>query len=342
MSISKTSIKKIFKDNKLTPTKTYVIAEIGINHQGSVDVCAEMIKKFSQVGADAVKLQTVDAKRSYAPDTESYKLFSQAELSQSETANMFELAKKLGLEVFTTSGDLQTLQWVDKLDPAAHKISSGLLSCAPIVRETLRLGKPVLMSTGLSDKFQINQTVGFAKEMGYEIGLFQCTSEYPCPEDQINLAAIKELERQYMLPVGFSDHSLGLHVAPLAVAAGAKMIEKHVTLDKSLKSFDHSISLTPEEFGEMIRDIRYAELVMGRAEKVLEKTLKNKAKRIERRIAAAYNFDSGHILSLEDLLFMRFSNSVDAIHSNKVEEVIGKEVKTKFVFGQPIKWRDLL
>lgn len=321
--------------------KTYLIAELGINHEGSVERCAEMIRASAAAGANAIKLQTVDAARSYAPDTESYKIFNKAALTEDETANMFQLARDCGVEAFTTSGDLQTLKWVDRLNPAAHKISSGLLSCKPIVEEACKLGKPLLMSTGMSGTATIDQSVEIARQSGCKTALFQCTSLYPCPAEKLNLSAINALSKRYRLPTGFSDHSLGLTMAPLAVAAGARLIEKHITFDKYRSGFDHSISLEINEFAEMVTLVRQAETAMGQACKTVDDVIVEQAQRFERRLAAAHDLPAGHVLTIDDLLFMRFSKNVDAIYSHEASFVVNKQINKPISAGQSIKWQNL-
>ena len=321
--------------------KTYVIAEIGINHEGSVERCAEMIRASALAGADAIKLQTVDAARSYAPDTESFKIFNKSALTEDETANMFQLACDCGVEAFTTSGDLQTLKWVDRLNPVAHKISSGLLSCTPIVEEACKLGKPLLMSTGMSGTATIDQSVEIARQSGCETALFQCTSLYPCPTEKLDLSAINGLSKRYRLPTGFSDHSLGVNMAPLAVAAGARLIEKHITFDKNRSGFDHSISLEADEFAEMVTLVRQAETAMGQACKTVDDVIVEQAQRFERRLAAAHDLPAGHVLTIDDLLFMRFSKNVDAIYSHEASFVVNKQINKSISAGQSIKWQNL-
>ena len=320
-------------DTRQRPS-TYIIAEIGINHEGSADRCAEMIKAFAKAGADAIKLQTVDADRSYAPDTESYKLFSSASLSVEETANMFTLARQYGIEPLTTSGDLHTLEWVDKLNPVAHKISSGLLSCLPIVEATCRMKKPVLMSTGMSDSVAIEQAVAIAEKQVCPVAIFQCTSEYPCSPDKVNLAAIKAMEEKFCLPIGFSDHSLGTDMSFLSVAAGARLIEKHV-------SFDHSISLETDEFAEMVRKIRLAELALGSRQKTVDQNMKQQSQKFQRRLAAAHDLEKGHVLTLDDLLFMRFTNQNSAVSATETNDVLGKKVIHSIRNKQPLRWQDI-
>lgn len=340
--ISNITIDSVFSSDMRAPLRTYIIAEIGINHEGKVDLCAKMIRDFAAAGADAVKLQTVDASRSYAPDTESYDIFSRSALSAAETASMFALARECSVEIFTTSGDIKTLEWVDRLNPSAHKISSGLLSCLPMVEVTCRLEKPVLISTGMSDDLVIDKTVGLAKLSGCKVALFQCTSEYPCPTEKLNLAAIRALEKRHSLPVGFSDHSLGITSAPLAVAAGARMLEKHVTFEKGRRGFDHPISLNADEFTLMVEAVRFAEEAMGHSHKKKNETLKSHAFRFERRLATARDFDAGHMLVLSDLLFLRFLPEIDAIPAHETEKVLGRKLKMKLSAGQGINWQMLL
>ena len=129
----------------------FVIAEIGINHEGNVKRCAQMIKAAADAGVDAVKLQTIDADANYVKGSESYKVFKGAELSVDETKEMFELAKSFGLEIFTTVGDFETLEWVNELNPCAWKISSGLITHLPLIERMAKLGKPALLSTGISE-----------------------------------------------------------------------------------------------------------------------------------------------------------------------------------------------
>ena len=275
------------------------------------------------------------------PDTESYKVFSEAALTEAETANMFQLARNCGVDVFTTSGDLQTLKWVDRLNPAAHKISSGLLSCTPIVKEACKFGRPVLMSTGMSSTAMIDQSVEIVRQSGCQTALFQCTSLYPCPIEKLDLSAIDGLNKRYRVPTGFSDHSLGVHMAPLAVAAGARLIEKHITFDKNRSGFDHSISLEKDEFAEMVTLVRQAETAMGQADKTVDDVIVEQAQQFERRLAAAHDLPAGHVITIDDLLFLRFSQNSDAIYSHEASSVVNRQINKSISAGQPIEWQNL-
>lgn len=336
----KVTLDSIFSCKKEEPKQVYIIAEIGINHEGNAEQCANMIKAFSKAGADAIKLQTVDVENSYASDTESFNLFSSASLSAAETENMFILARECGIEPFTTSGDLQTLEWIDKLNPVAHKISSGLVSCLPIVEATCKKKRPVLMSTGMSDNASIEPAVAKATEQKCQFALFQCTSIYPCPPEKLNLANIQNLKQKYNVPVGFSDHSIGTAMPFLSVAAGAKLIEKHVSFDRNRPSFDHGISLEANEFAEMVKKVRLAETALGLPLRGIDQETNSQSQNFQRRLAAATDLEAGHTLTIEDLLFMRFTEQNSAVLASETDGVIGKRTARAIKRKQPLSWQD--
>lgn len=197
------------------------------------------------------------------------------------------------------------------------------------------------MSTGMSDTSSIVPAIAIAKEQGCSAAIFQCTSEYPCPPAKLNLAAIQSLEAKFNLPVGFSDHSIGTDMAFLSVAAGARLIEKHVSFDKTRPSFDHSISLEVKQFGEMVKRIRLAETALGTGRKILERDIIRQAKKFQRRLAAAKDLPAGHILALNDLLFMRFKSETPFIGAEQTRNIIGKATIKPLLQHQGISWSDI-
>ena len=223
----------------------YVIAEIGINHEGDVEVCAEMIDSAAEIGVDAVKLQTIDAGSNYEVSTDSYKIFKSSELTRKETADMFNLAHSNGLDIFTTAGDTTTIEWVDQLNPSCWKISSGLLNHIPIIRHLASLQRPLLMSTGLANIDDIDLAIETIKSTGNDnISIFQCTSLYPAPINSLNLSTIRWLKKRYGYDVGFSDHSASTEACIVATALGAEILEFHVVFDKEMFGPDAKSSLT--------------------------------------------------------------------------------------------------
>ena len=309
-----TKLKKLFSNKGYETFKTYIVAEIGINHEGNVNKCAQMIKDAVSSGADAIKLQTVNADNSYSKETESYKIFKKAEMSKYDTEKMFKYARKLGVEPFTTSGDLETLEWVNKLNPVAHKVSSGLLSCFPVLKYVSKLSKPIILSSGMSDHDEIDESIKIVQRYNKQIILLQCTSQYPCPIKDLHLSTINFFKKKYLIPVGFSDHSLGIKNSVLAVAAGANVIEKHFTIDPKRNGFDHKISLSGKEFKKMVNEIRICELALGNTKKIISN---NKISNYHRCVAVSKKLKEGHKISLLDLLFLRFNDNKGLISAKE-------------------------
>lgn len=319
-----------------------VIAEIGVNHEGDVGACARMIEEAARAGADSIKLQTIDADENYVRGTESHSLFSACALSREETAAMFELSRRLGMEPFTTAGDPATLDWVTNLRPAAHKISSGLLTNHPAVRYAARTGLPLLMSTGMAEAGDIDAAVAAAQEAGAEgIGLFQCTSIYPAAPELLNLSAIRWLEQRYGAPAGFSDHSVGVEAAALAVAAGARMIEKHFTLDRSRPSYDHRLSLEPGDFAEMVRRVREAEAMLGRPEKRLTEEERAKARLYHRILVARRQISAGERLDANNVGLKRPLPGTAGLPPSRFDEVLGRSARRTLARDEAIVAADV-
>lgn len=326
----------------LTQEKCWIIAEVGINHEGSVETCARLIEGAARAGADAVKLQTVVADENYAPGTESHDLFSKAELSRDETAQMFALARQLGLDIFTTAADFPTLEWIESLDPCAYKISSGLLTSLPVIRWIARTGRPVLMSTGMATIDDIDTAMQTARDAGAaEIALFQCTSLYPAPLDSLNLGAIQWLADRFSVPVGFSDHSLGTEAPAFAVAAGATMIEKHLSLDPARPGFDHPVSLNPEDFKIMVDGIRQVEAMMGVAGKPRGDGATENARKFNRTLAARRDLNAGQVIQADDIAIMRLAPGHGGLAPADFDEVIGKTLKVSRSHYDPIRQDDI-
>jgi len=305
-----------------------VIAEIGINHEGSVDRCAWMIEAAVRAGADVVKLQTSDPDEHYLPGTPSYELYSSARFTGEETAAMFALAKRLGVEICTTCGDVPTFEVIEALEPAGHKISSGMLVNLPMIRRFARSGRPLIVSTGMADVETVAIAIDAAREAGARhLALLQCTSLYPAPPATLNLRAMATLRDRFGAPVGFSDHSSGIEAATLAVAAGACVIEKHFTFDRSRESFDHGVSLEPAEFAAMVTAIRAAEVMLGDGIKTMCGTERDHARKWSRRLVARRDISAGQAIAEEDLSIKRTAMGEVGLAALCFDETIGKTAK---------------
>jgi len=319
----------------------YIIAEIGINHEGDVEQCAKMIEAAAEIGADAVKLQTIDADSNYVVGSESYKVFKGSELTREETANMFNLARENGLDVFTTVGDIGTAEWVEKLEPSCWKISSGLLTHIPMVRHLASLGRPLLISTGMANVDDINLAIETSKSAGNnDISLFQCTSLYPAPLDSLNLSTIGWLKEKYGYDVGFSDHSLGSDAAFLSVGAGATLLEKHFSLDPSQPGFDHKISLNIAGFKEMVERVRAAEKMMGTKQKEVSEAINNTRMKYLRSIVATKSILAGERFSCENIGIKRTLPGNLGLAPKYFESIIGSIATIDIRANQSIRKTD--
>lgn len=321
---------------------TLIIAEIGINHEGDLPRCLEMVHAASEAGADAIKLQTIDANANYTPSSPSYALFKQVQFSPEQILQVFEEAQKYDIEFFSTCGDIATLEAVNTLNPSAHKISSGLHTHIPIIKAAAKTGRPILISTGMGTMESINDAIQACRECGNEqIALFQCTSIYPANHDQLNLAVIRTLQQTFNLPVGFSDHSVGIAAAPLAVAAGAQVIEKHFTFDSNRSSYDHRLSLEPQQFKRMVENIRTAETMLGSSEKQLTGIEAENARLFLRTLVAADSFEAGHELTEQDVLIRRSGDQKPGFAPKFLHSIIGKRCKQPLQKNETITIEDI-
>lgn len=321
---------------------TVVIAEIGINHEGSFETCAEMIRAAAASGVSAMKLQTIDPDRNYVVGTESHDLFSKAQLSRDDTARAFDLARQLGIEPLTTAGDAETIEWVEQLEPAAHKVSSGLLTNSPVLETLASLGRSLLISTGMAEQQDIDEAVECIKTAGSPpFAIFQCTSLYPTPPARLNLRAIRLLGERYNVPTGLSDHSEGVRAASLAVAGGAAMIEKHFSLDPSRPSFDHRLSLDPAGLRELVQGVREADEMMGTGAKVLDEDEKDARRRFHRVLVATRDISAGEVLSASDVTPKRPLPGTTGLAPRFHRAVIGRVIVRDLKLDETISIQDL-
>ncbi len=319
-----------------------IVAEVGINHEGSLTACEELISAAAQAGADAVKLQTIDPDESYAPDTPSYTVFHKAILNRDETARAFLHARSVGLEVFTTVADQATLDFVDSLEPAAHKISSGLLTHTPLIEHAARTQRTLIMSTGASVMKEVDAAVLTAREAGTRaLCLLQTTSTYPAPEEEANLAVMRAFEERFGVPAGYSDHTIGNEVALLAIAAGARLVEKHFTLDRSRAGFDHHISADADGLRALVKNVRDVEGVVGSSEKVVQPSEAAARVTINRSLVAKRDIIAGASLSAEDIGVVRLAPGKGKLPPSLLSDVIGRAASRDLRRHEPVGPTDL-
>ena len=306
--------------------KVFVIAEIGINHEGNINKCLKLIRKAKLSGADAVKLQTINPKNNYVTKSKSFKIFNKGILTVNETKKAFNYANKNKIKIFTTCGDIDTAKWVEKLNPIAWKISSGLIHHIPLISYLSKFKRTMILSTGIAKFEEIKSAIETIKRNGNKrIVVLQCTSNYPVKSENINLNKIRLFKKQLKCEVGFSDHSIGSDAAFLSVAAGATYLEKHFTLNRKNKGFDHKISLEPQEFKNMVVKIRLAEKIMGSKNLKLEKSILKARNALKRIIVAKKDIKKGIKFSEENLSIKRGFNPKNSLPPVMIYKIIGKK-----------------
>lgn len=325
--------------NKTIGKKTiFIIAEVGINHNGSLVECKKLIRKAKYSGADAVKLQIINPEESYSNHTESYKIFKKNELNLNEIIKVRNFANKLGIILFATPGDFTSIKLIKKLKFPAIKISSGLLTNTPLILECAKLKKPIIISTGFAKIKDIQEAVNTIKKYHNKIIILKCTSIYPAPNKYLNLSSINTLKNKFKeYIIGYSDHSLGDTACIVAASIGSKVIEKHFTLDNKQKGADHKISSTPNEFLKLVKKIRNVEDSLGR-ENVFPTNYENKLRKFyHRTIVANRNINKNEIFTIENISLKRTNTTGKRLHPKYYFKIIGKISKKNIKKDELIK-----
>lgn len=273
----------------------FIIAEAGVNHDGSMDRARELIDRAAEAGVDAVKFQAFITEELITPEApkagyqvettgkpgSQRDMLKALELGEPQQARLKAHCDERGLIYLCTPYDHQSIDMLDRIDTVGFKIASTDTVNVPLLRHLASKGRPAILSTGMSSLAEVEQGIDalHAGGLAGKIAVLQCTSEYPAPIEQVNLRAIQTLERAFGLPVGFSDHTPGIGASPWAIPLGACIIEKHFTLDRCLPGPDHRASIEPDELCELVATIRNVEAALGDGVKrALPSELQNKPK----------------------------------------------------------------
>lgn len=264
---------------RILDKQTYMIAEMSANHAGSLARAKEIIHAAKESGADCIKLQTytpdtitIDCDNKYFQITDGiwkgeniYRLYEKAYMPWEWQGELKEEAEKAGIDFLSTPFDKTSVDFLEELGMEFYKIASFELVDIPLIKYIASKGKPIIMSTGMGSLSEISEAVGAVREQGVEqLALLRCASAYPAITDEMNLKTMQNMAETFHVPVGLSDHSMGSVGAVTAVALGAKVIEKHFCLDRSIENPDASFSMNPAEFKRMVSDIRQSEKAVGR------------------------------------------------------------------------------
>ena len=320
-----------------------IIAEVGMNHGGDESLAWEMIQAAHENGADFVKLQTYSTERFFHPSLTYFNSTKSMELSCEATTELFINSEKKGIQLFTTPFDLESVDFIDKFSPKLYKVASMDNDNTPLIEHIAQKGKPVIVSCGMASFDEIYQVLETVKKTGNDqLVLLHCISDYPAKPESLNLEMIPYLKNKFNVPIGFSDHAIGLHSAFMASAMGASMVEKHFTTDRKLTDqmpdADHDISIEPQELSELIAFAEDASLMRGKAPRQITSGEEEGRTAFRRGLYTRKAVKAGEKLSLENTVLLR---PVKGIAANQWTDVFGKSFLREIKAMEAINLSDL-
>jgi len=338
--------------NGIDTSKVFIIAEAGVNHNGSLDLAYQLIDVAKEGGADAVKFQIFKAenvvsrladkaeyqKKTTGSDKSQLEMIKKLELSFKDFIKLKKYCDKKEIMFLSTPFDHQSIDFLyDLID--IYKIPSGEIINYPYLKHIAAKNKPIIMSTGMANLGEVEEAINTIKSVNSEaqISLLHCTTNYPTPYKEVNLKAMQTLEVAFKLPVGYSDHTLGIEVPVAAVAMGAKIIEKHFTLDKKLSGPDHKASLEPCELKEMVKAIRNIEMALGDGIKKPNKSEIEIMKVVRRSLIATRDIRAGEIIKESDIAIKR--PGIGILPKFK-EIIIGMKLINNIRQDEPFRWEN--
>lgn len=291
--------------NHNTDDAVFVIAEIGNNHEGDFELAKEMIRLAAQAGANAVKFQTIIPEELISPaDTERIAQLRKFQFSRDQFRELKTVADANGTQFLSTPFALEVVDWLDELVPA-WKIASGDNDFLPLLERVAETGKPVIISMGLGHHDEAANLLTIFAKTASELALLHCVVSYPTPADEAALAGINTLKIEGVTP-GYSDHTIGIKAAELSVAVGARIIEKHFTIDNNHSDFrDHQLSADPSDFAAMVAAIRQAERALGTAQPASQGCEEPNRDAVRRSLTAVTDIPAGTVLSMDQLAWVR-------------------------------------
>ena len=324
----------------------FIIAEAGVNHNGSVELALRLVDAAAEAGADAVKFQTWITELLVSPEAEladyqrantggdqsQFAMLKALELSQDAFREIQAHCQRRGILFLSTPDEEQSADFLDSLGVPLLKVGSGELDNHRFLRHLAAKGRPIVLSTGMSELGEVEAAVAALGDAPF--ALLHCVSDYPAAAADCNLRVMQTLAARFGCPVGFSDHTMGLHIAVAAVARGACIVEKHLTLDRGMPGPDHRCSLPPAEFRAMVAAIREAESALGDGVKRPTKSEQATREVVRKKLIAARDLSAGEILREADIDLRR---SAGGLPAHALDRVIGRRLKLHLAQGAPLE-----
>ncbi len=329
--------------------RTYIVAEMSANHGQQFDRAIRLVHAMKEAGADAVKLQTYTADTlTIDCDNEHFRvasgtlwegrrlhdLYREAATPWQWHEPLFELASQLGMDCFSTPFDRSSVDFLQAFNPPAYKIASFEIVDLPLIEYVASRGRPLIVSTGMATLHEIRDVVEVVRQAGVPLALLKCTSAYPSPPEAMNLLTIPDMARRFDVPVGLSDHTLGIESAVAAVALGARVIEKHFTLSRDAPGPDSAFSLEPDEFKAMVDAVRVTEKSLGQIN--YELTQQEQASQAFRRsLFAVADIDAGETFTEQNVRSIRPGGGLPP---KCQPHLMGRHAKMAITRGTPLRW----
>lgn len=319
----------------------YIIAEAGVNHNGSFDLACRLVDAAKEAGVDCIKFQTfksenlvsrtaqkAEYQKATTGDSSQQNMLKKLELSFADFSRLKEYCERKEICFLSTPFDFDSIDFLNSIEMPFWKVPSGEVTNLPYLLALAKTGKPVVMSTGMCTLQEIREAIDVLKANGTkEIKLLHCNTEYPTPFEDVNLKAMQTMHSEFQLEVGYSDHTKGIEVPIAAVALGATIIEKHFTLDRNMEGPDHKASLEPQELAEMVRSIRNIEKTLGNGEKTPSPSEQKNIAVARKSIVAKTKINFGEIYTEKNITVKRPGTGISPM---KWFEVLGEKAIRDF------------
>ncbi len=323
-----------------------IIAEAGVNHNGSLDIAKKLVDKAVGAGVDIIKFQTFKAENlvsksakqaeyqkknigNHADDSQ-YNMLKKLELSKQDHQELIDYCNKKGIRFWSTAFDFDSIDYLHSLNLGLWKVPSGEITNYPYIKMIAQYHEPVILSTGMCEMSDISAAMNVLQKNGVQknqITILHCNTEYPTPYEDVNLLAMLQIKKEFDVAVGYSDHTIGIEVPIAAVALGASVIEKHFTLDRNMEGPDHKASLEPDELKTMVSAIRNIEKALGNGKKAVSESERKNIAIARKSIVASCPIKKGDVLTEDNLTVKRPGSGISPM---QWEEVIGTKAVKDF------------
>lgn len=314
-----------------------IIAEAGVNHNGSLDIAKKLVDEAVEAGVDIIKFQTFKAEKlvskaakqaeyqkkniGSSADDSQYNMLKKLELSEQNHQELKAYCKEKGIRFWSTAFDVDSIDYLHTLNLGLWKIPSGEITNYPYIKKIAQYHEPVILSTGMCEMSDISAAMNVLQENGVQkdqITILHCNTEYPTPYEDVNLLAMQQIKKEFDVAVGYSDHTKGIEVPIAAVALGASVIEKHFTLDRNMEGPDHKASLEPDELNAMVSAIRNIEKALGTGKKTVSESERKNIAIARKSIVAACPIKKGDVLTENNLTVKRPGTGISPMQWEKV------------------------